>query len=45
MSDALTDTTWLILLERIKRGRCLPLLAAGIDFPKDILKLIASYVR
>jgi hypothetical protein len=33
MSDTLTDETWSILLERIKRGRCLPFLGAGASFP------------
>lgn len=33
MSDTLTDETWLILLERIKSGRCLPFLGAGASFP------------
>jgi hypothetical protein len=33
MSDTLTDETWLILLERIKSGRCTPFLGAGASFP------------
>src|SRR5437016_1935660 len=33
MAESLSDQTWNILLDRIKKGTCLPFLGAGAGYP------------